>query len=119
VTTRTRREPADLLALTPERFRRALWRSFLRCGVTGDLDTAVHAAMIVAGPVIEARDTEIRRLRMAAAGAGPPARPRTATATPRTGTPRTGTPRTGTSRAGTARLDGTLAAHRTRRDRPA
>ncbi len=34
----------DLLAVTPERVRRALWRSFLRCGFTGELDDAVHAA---------------------------------------------------------------------------
>lgn len=65
VTTAARRDPADLLALTPERFRRALWRSFLRYGVGGDLDAAVHAAMTVIGPVLEARDAEITRLREA------------------------------------------------------
>src|SRR6266700_7177186 len=53
----------DLLAVTPERVRRALWRSFLRCGFTGELDDAVHAAMNVIAPVLEARDAEIRRLR--------------------------------------------------------
>ncbi len=109
MTTGTRREPADLLALTPERFRRALWRSFLRCGVTGDLDTAVHAAMVVVGPVLEARDTEISRLRAAASGATPAARPSVAAA------------RLDASRRrdGTARRDGTVVPHRTRRDRPA
>lgn len=103
MTTGTRREPADLLALTPERFRRALWRSFLRCGVTGDLDTAVHAAMVVVGPVLEARDTEISRLRAAASGVTPAARPSVAAA------------RLDASR----RRDGTVVPHRTRRDRPA
>ena len=53
----------DLLAVTPERIQRALWRSFLRYGVTGELDIAVDAAMNVVGPVLAARDAEITRLR--------------------------------------------------------
>jgi hypothetical protein len=53
----------DLLAVTIERLRRALWRSFLRYGIPGDLDSAVHAALNVIEPVMEARDTEILRLR--------------------------------------------------------
>ena len=57
------KEPADLLAVTAERLRRALGRSFLRYGVAGDLETAVHAAMNVIEPVLDARDTEILRLR--------------------------------------------------------
>ena len=57
-----RKNTADLLAVTPERVRRALARSFLRYGVTGDLDTAVRAAMNVIEPVLEAKDTEILRL---------------------------------------------------------
>jgi hypothetical protein len=55
-------ETADLLGVGPERLRRALWRSFLRYGVSGDLDAAIHAAMNVIQPVLEARDAEIRRL---------------------------------------------------------
>jgi hypothetical protein len=47
----------------PERLRRALGRSFLRYGVSGDVETAVHAAMNVFEPVLDARDTEILRLR--------------------------------------------------------
>lgn len=80
-----RMDAADLLGLTPERFRRALWRSFLRYGVGGDLDTAVHAAMTVIEPVLEARDAEITRLREVVTRvkrpgpAGPP-RPRAAAA---------------------------------------
>ena len=62
-----RPDSADLLAVTPERFRRALWRSFLRYGISADLDTAVRAAMNVLGPVLEARDAEITRLRATAA----------------------------------------------------
>jgi hypothetical protein len=58
-----RKEPADLLTVTAERLRRALGRSFLRYGVSGDLETAVHAAMNVIEPVLDARDTEILRLR--------------------------------------------------------
>ena len=58
-----RKEPADLLTVTAERLRRALGRSFLRYGISGDLDTAVHAAMNVIEPVLDARDTEILRLR--------------------------------------------------------
>jgi len=58
-----RKEPADLLTVTTERLRRALGRSFLRYGVPGDLETAVHAAMNVIEPVLDARDTEILRLR--------------------------------------------------------
>ena len=57
------KEPADLLAVTAERLRRALGRSFLRYGIPGDLETAVHAAMNVIEPVLDARDTEILRLR--------------------------------------------------------
>ena len=58
-----RKEPADLLAVTAERLRRALGRSFLRYGIPGDLETAVHAAMNVIEPVLDARDSEILRLR--------------------------------------------------------
>ena len=58
-----RKEPADLLTVTTERLRRALGRSFLRYGVGGDVETAVHAAMNVIEPVLDARDTEIVRLR--------------------------------------------------------
>jgi hypothetical protein len=58
-----RKEPADLLTVTTERLRRALGRSFLRYGVPGDPETAVHAAMNVIEPVLDARDTEILRLR--------------------------------------------------------
>ncbi len=57
------KEPADLLAISAERLRRALGRSFLRYGLAGDLETAVHAAMNVIEPVLDARDTEILRLR--------------------------------------------------------
>ena len=57
------KEPTDLLAVTAERLRRALGRSFLRYGLAGDLETAVHAAMNVIEPVLDARDTEILRLR--------------------------------------------------------
>lgn len=65
----------DLLSVTPERFRRTLWRTFLRHGITADLDTAVHAAMTVFGPVLEAMDAEILRLREAVTGMESPARP--------------------------------------------
>ena len=58
-----RKEQADLLTVTAERLRRALGRSFLRYGISGDLETAVHAAMNVIEPVLDARDTEILRLR--------------------------------------------------------
>ena len=58
-----RKEPQDLLTVTAERLRRALGRSFLRYGVSGDVETAVHAAMNVVEPVLDARDTEILRLR--------------------------------------------------------
>jgi len=57
------KESADLLAVTAERLRRALGRSFLRYGIPGDLEAAVHAAMNVIEPVLDARDTEILRLR--------------------------------------------------------
>ncbi len=57
------KETADLLAITAERLGRALSRSFLRYSIPGDLDAAVHAALNVIEPVLEARDTEIRRLR--------------------------------------------------------
>ena len=59
----SRKEPADLLSVTAERLRRALGRSFLRYGIPGDLEAAVHAAMNVIEPVLDARDTEILRLR--------------------------------------------------------
>jgi hypothetical protein len=66
-----RKDSADLLAVTAEWLRRALRRSFLRYNVTGDLDAAVHAAMNVIEPVLEARDTELARLgRLATAGRG-------------------------------------------------
>ena len=58
-----RKEPADLLTVTAERLRRALGRSFLRYGVPGDPEIAVHAAMNVIEPVLDARDGEILRLR--------------------------------------------------------
>ncbi len=57
------KEPADLLVVTAERLRRALGRSFLRYGLSGDVEIAVHAAMNVVEPVLDARDTEILRLR--------------------------------------------------------
>jgi hypothetical protein len=60
---RAHKEPADLLTVTAERLRRALGRSFLRYGISADLETAVHAAMNVIEPVLDARDTEILRLR--------------------------------------------------------
>jgi hypothetical protein len=60
---RPRKEPPDLLTVTAERLRRALGRSFLRYGVPGDPEIAVHAAMNVIEPVLDARDTEILRLR--------------------------------------------------------
>ena len=56
-------DPPDLLSVTAQRLRRALARSFLRYGIPGDLETAVHAAMNVIEPVLQARDTEILRLR--------------------------------------------------------
>jgi hypothetical protein len=63
-----RKDSADLLAVTTEWLRRALRRSFLRYNVTGDLDAAVHAAMNVIEPVLDARDAELARLgRLAAA----------------------------------------------------
>lgn len=63
-----RRDRADLLAVTAERLRRALGRSFLRYGVPGDVDIAVHAAMNVVEPVLDARDSEIVRLRRLVGG---------------------------------------------------
>ena len=60
---RSRKEPADVVTVTAERLRRALARSFLRYGVPGDPDAAVHAAMNVIEPVLDARDSEIVRLR--------------------------------------------------------
>jgi len=60
---KTVKETPDLLAVTAERLRRALGRSFLRYGVPGDPEVAVHAAMNVVQPVLDARDTEILRLR--------------------------------------------------------
>jgi len=62
------RDHADLLAVTAPRLRRALARSFLRYGVPGDQQRAVHAAMNVVEPVLRARDTEILRLRDLIAG---------------------------------------------------
>ena len=56
-------DPPDLLGVTAQRLRRALARSFLRYGVPGDPEVAVHAAMNVVEPVLQARDTEILRLR--------------------------------------------------------
>ena len=56
-------DPPDLLTVTAQRLRRALARSFLRYGVPGDTEVAVHAAMNVIEPVLQARDTEIVRLR--------------------------------------------------------
>jgi hypothetical protein len=58
-----RQDPVDLLAVTAQLLQRALARSFLRYGVAGDLEAAVHAAMNVIEPVLQARDTEILRLR--------------------------------------------------------
>jgi hypothetical protein len=62
------KDAAELLAVTAERLRRSLARSFLRYGIPGDLEAAVHAAMNVVEPVIEARDGEILRLRGLMAG---------------------------------------------------
>jgi hypothetical protein len=56
-------DPPDLLAVTAQRLRLALARSFLRYGIPGDREAAVHAAMNVIEPVLQARDTEIVRLR--------------------------------------------------------
>jgi len=64
-------EAADLLTITADRLQRALWRSFLRYGVAGDLDTAIHAAMNVLEPVLAARDAEILRLHKLTAARGP------------------------------------------------
>src|ERR1700688_1060982 len=47
----------------PGRGRGRPARSFLRYGVPGDPETAVHAAMNVVEPVLQARDIEILRLR--------------------------------------------------------
>ncbi len=58
-----RQDPVDLLAVTAQLLQRALARSFLRYGIAGDLEAAVHAAMNVIEPVLQARDTEILRLR--------------------------------------------------------
>ena len=68
VKTAPSKDTVDLLAVTGERMRRALSRSFLRYNVAGDLEAAVHAAMNVIEPVLKARDTEIRRLRGLIAG---------------------------------------------------
>jgi len=65
-------EPPDLLAVTAQRLRRALARSFLRYGIPGDPEVAVHAAMNVIEPVLQARDTEIVRLRRLMAAAKAP-----------------------------------------------
>jgi hypothetical protein len=61
-------DPPDLLAVTTQRLRRALARSFLRYGIPGDHEDAVHAAMNVIEPVLQARDTEIVRLRRLMSG---------------------------------------------------
>jgi hypothetical protein len=65
------KDAADLLTVTAERLRRALGRSFLRYGIASDLEAAVHAAMNVIEPVLDARDTEILRLRRMMAGQVP------------------------------------------------
>ena len=62
------KDTSELLAVTADRLRRALARSFLRYGVHGDTDIAVHAAMNVVEPVLVARDTELHRLRGLIAG---------------------------------------------------
>ena len=67
----THKDAADLLTVTAERLRRALGRSFLRYGIASDLEAAVHAAMNVIEPVLDARDTEILRLRRMMAGKVP------------------------------------------------
>ena len=67
----THKDAADLLTVTAERLRRALGRSFLRYGIASDLEAAVHAAMNVIEPVLDARDTEILRLRRMMAGQVP------------------------------------------------
>ena len=64
----SRAKSGRLLTVTAERLRRALGRSFLRYGIPGDLETAVHAAMNVIEPVLDARDTEILRLRRVMGG---------------------------------------------------
>jgi len=56
-------QPTDLLTVPAQRLRQALARSFLRYGIPGDLEAAVHAAMNVIEPVLQARDAEILRLR--------------------------------------------------------
>ena len=66
-----RKDTADLLTVTADRLRRALGRSFLRYGIASDLEAAVHAAMNVIEPVLDARDTEILRLRRMMAGKVP------------------------------------------------
>jgi hypothetical protein len=66
-----RKDTADVLTVTAERLRRALGRSFLRYGIASDLEAAVHAAMNVIEPVLDARDTEILRLRRMMAGKVP------------------------------------------------
>jgi hypothetical protein len=58
-----RKDTTQLLTVTAESLRRALCRSFLRYNVAGDLESAVHAAMNVIEPVLQARDSEITRLR--------------------------------------------------------
>ena len=73
-------DPPDLLAVTAERLRRALARSFLRYGIPGDPEAAVHAAMNVVEPVLQARDTEILRLRRLMPGNRPAASSRPAAA---------------------------------------
>src|ERR1700691_3530456 len=65
------RDGAHLLTVTAERLRRALARSFLRYGIASDTEAAVHAAMNVIEPVLEARDAEIVRLRRLMAGKVP------------------------------------------------
>ena len=65
------KDAADLLTVTAERLRRALGRSFLRYGIASDLEAAVHAAMNVIEPVLDARDAEILRLRRMMTGQAP------------------------------------------------
>jgi hypothetical protein len=63
VKTAPRKDTSELLLVNGEWLRRALSRSFLRYDVAGDLDGAIHAAMNVIEPVLQARDIEIVRLR--------------------------------------------------------
>ncbi len=99
----------DLAAISPERIRRALWRSFLRHGVTGELDVAVHAAMNIVGPVLAARDAEITRLHETLGRVTAPGQPTAGSARARTAVrPRASAVRAqppARSRAGATRAD--------------